>query len=157
VIKNLNIVFVDKMDQYYSWIKAFHIITVISWMAGMLYLPRLFVYHTTAKKGDELDNTLKTMERRLLKFIINPAMIASIVLGLTNASIYGIQNLGIWFYVKMLAVLGLISLHIAFVKFYKNFQNNTNTHSVLFFKIINETVTLCMIICVIMVVVKPFE
>ena len=156
-MRNLNIAFVDKMDQYYTWIKAFHIIAVISWMAGMLYLPRLFVYHTQAKSGEELDNTLKTMEHKLLKFIINPAMIASITLGLTNTSIYGIKNLGIWFHIKMLAVLGLISLHVALVKFYKNFQNNTNTHSALFFKIINETVTLCMIICVIMVVVKPFE
>ena len=159
-MKNLNIVVVDKkiikMDQYYNWIKALHVIAVISWMAGMLYLPRLFVYHANAK-GQELDNTLKIMERRLIKFIINPAMITSIVLGTINTIVYGIKNMGIWFHIKMLAVLGLILLHMMLVKFYKKFEKNQNIHTPLFFKIINETVTFFMVVCVIMVIVKPFE
>lgn len=145
------------MDNYYNWIKAFHVIAVIAWIAGMLYLPRLMVYHANAKKGSDLDETLKVMEARLIKYIINPAMISSIILGSINVFIYGIRNIGTWFHIKMLAVVGLIMIHGMLIKYHKTFLRNNNIHSSIFFKVINELVTMLMIICVIMVIIKPFE
>ena len=144
------------MTEYYTWIKAIHVIAVIAWMAGMLYLPRLFVYHSQAT-NKETSQTFKTMEYRLLKFIINPAMIVSLVCGLTNAYIYGISNLGVWFHIKMTAVIGLLALHGLFAKWCRNFRNEANQHSTTFYKFVNESVTMLMIICVVMVIVKPFE
>lgn len=144
------------MGDYYEWIKAFHVISIISWMAGMLYLPRLFVYHCGAIKGGEADQNFIVMERKLIRYIINPAMIASIILGLMLVHIYGFSNLGISFHIKMSAVILLIALHGMFVKWHKAFANGTNNHSHIFYRIINEAVTVLMIVAVIMVVVKPF-
>ncbi len=145
------------MSDYYYWFKSIHVIAVISWMAGMLYLPRLFVYHCDVIKGGEADEKLKIMERRLIKIIINPAMIITLLFGLTNAFIYGFENLGIWFHIKMTAVIILMMLHGLMVKWHKNFLKGNNTHSPTFYKVINETITLMMIISVIMVIVKPFQ
>lgn len=145
------------MQNYYSWIKAFHVISIIAWMAGMLYLPRLMVYHANATSGSQLYETLKIMQARLIKYIINPAMLSSIILGSMNAFIYGIKNIGVWFHIKMVAVFGLLALHGMLIKFHKNFLKNTNTHNATFFKIINESITVLMIVCVIMVIIKPFE
>lgn len=144
------------MGDYYEWIKAFHVISIISWMAGMLYLPRLFVYHCGATKGGEAEQNFIVMERKLIRYIINPAMIASIILGLMLAHIYGFNNLGISFYIKMSAVILLIALHGMFVKWHKAFANGTNNHSHIFYRVINEVVTVLMTVAVIMVVVKPF-
>ncbi len=145
------------MADYYSWFKAFHIIAVISWMAGMLYLPRLYVYHSEVAVGSEMDKTFQVMERRLLRFIMNPAMIITYVFGLMNAYIYGFIALGVWFHIKMLAVVGLTLMHGMLAKWRKDFANGTNKHSTRFYRIANEVPTALMIIAVTMVVIKPFE
>ena len=144
----------------YAWIKAFHVIAVISWMAGMLYLPRLFVYHCAAAPGSVQSETFKVMERRLLRAIINPAMIASWVLGLWLAwegpdSRYGWFASG-WFDAKLVLVLALSGVHGMLARWMKAFAVDQNRHSARFYRIINEVPTLLMIGIVILVVVKPF-
>jgi putative membrane protein len=145
------------MAEYYNIFKALHVIAVISWMAGMLYLPRLFVYHCGAEKGGEADKTFKIMETKLIKIIINPAMMLTLLFGLINTSIYGLQNLGVWFHIKMTAVFFLMLLHGLLIKWHKKFLKDENVHSHMFFRVINEVVTFFMVISVIMVIVKPFE
>jgi putative membrane protein len=144
----------------YGWIKAFHIIAVIAWMAGMLYLPRLFVYHCVAEKGSVQSETFKVMERRLLRAIINPAMIATWVLGLALASLgpdshYGWFASG-WLQAKLVFVLILSALHGLFARWVKAFAADGNRHSQRFYRIINEVPTIIMIVIVILVVLKPF-
>ena len=145
------------MASYYEWFKAAHIISVICWMAGLLYLPRIYAYHTSVKAGSESDLIFQTMERRLLRIIMNPSMIIVYVFGIINAHIYGFVALGVWFHIKMLCVLILTIFHGLLAKWRKDFINGKNKHSARFYKIINEIPTVLMIIAVIMVVVKPFE
>lgn len=145
------------MSDYYAWFKALHLIAVISWMAGILYLPRLFIYHTRAQVGSEMDKTFQVMEYRLLKFIMNPAMITTYVLGLTLAYIYGFKALGIWFHIKICAVLVITIVHGFMAKWRKDFAQGKNTHSEHFYRVANEIPTIAMIVAVIMVIVKPFE
>jgi protoporphyrinogen IX oxidase len=144
----------------YEWIKAFHIIAVIAWMAGMLYLPRLFVYHCAAEKGSVQSETFKVMERRLLRAIINPAMIATWLLGLWLAwlgpdSRYGWFASG-WLQAKLVLVLALSALHGFFARWVKGFGSDRNHHSQKFYRIINELPAVIMIGIVILAVVKPF-
>ncbi len=144
----------------YQWVKAFHIIAVIAWMAGMLYLPRLFVYHCAAGKGSVQSETFKVMERRLLRAIINPAMIATWLLGLWLAwhgpdSRYGWFAFG-WLDAKLVLVLALSGLHGFFARWVKAFAADANLHSQRFYRIINEVPTILMIGIVILAVVKPF-
>jgi putative membrane protein len=144
----------------YQWIKAFHIIAVIAWMAGMLYLPRLFVYHCAAEKGSIQSETFKVMERRLLRAIITPAMIATWVLGLWLAwhgpdSRYGWFASG-WLGAKLMLVLVLSGLHGFLARWVKDFAADSNRHSQKFYRIINEVPTVFMIAIVILAVVKPF-
>ena len=144
----------------YEWIKAFHIIAVIAWMAGMLYLPRLFVYHCAAEKDSVQSETFKVMERRLLRGIINPAMIAAIALGLWLAwlgpdSRYGWFASG-WLWAKITLVLGLSAVHGLFARWVKAFTADSNRHSQRFYRFINEVPTVLMIAIVILVVLKPF-
>jgi len=144
----------------YGWIKAFHIIAVISWMAGMLYLPRLFVYHCVAEKGSVQSETFKVMERRLLRAIINPAMIATWALGLALAwlgpdSHYGWFASG-WLQAKLVFVLILSAIHGLFARWVKAFGADSNRHSQRFYRIINEVPTIIMIVIVFLVVLKPF-
>jgi protoporphyrinogen IX oxidase len=144
----------------YEWIKAFHIIAVIAWMAGILYLPRLFVYHCAAEKGSVQSETFKIMERRLLRAIINPAMIATWLLGLWLAwhgpdSRYGWFASG-WFQAKLVLVIALSALHGFFARWVKDFAGDRNRHSQRFYRIINELPTVIMIGIVILAVVKPF-
>jgi protoporphyrinogen IX oxidase len=144
----------------YSWLKAFHIIAVIAWMAGMLYLPRLFVYHCAAEKGSVQSETFKVMERRLLRGIINPAMIATWLLGLALAwmgpdSRYGWFAHG-WLQAKFALVLLLSALHGLFARWVKAFGTDSNRHSQKFYRIINEIPTVLMIGIVILAVLKPF-
>jgi putative membrane protein len=139
----------------YEWLKAFHIIAVISWMAGMLYLPRLFVYHCDAEPGSKQSETFKVMERRLLKFIINPAMIVTWLLGLWLTWEAGFFKAG-WLHAKLLLVVLLSAMHGFFVRWVKDFAADKNQHSQRFFRIVNEIPTLLMIGIVILVVVKPF-
>lgn len=142
---------------HYSTIKAIHVISVISWMAGMLYLPRLYVYHASAKQGSELDNTFKLMELRLLRYIMNPAMIIVYITGFMNAYIYGIEALGGWFHIKFTAVILLTLIHGLFAKWRKMFSQNKNTYSPNFYRVINEVPTILMVIAVCMVIIKPFD
>jgi len=139
----------------YLWLKALHIIAVISWMAGMLYLPRLFVYHCAATPGSPQSETFKVMERRLLRLIINPAMIATWVLGLWLAWDAGLWHVG-WLHAKIALVIGLSAVHGFFARCVKDFAADRNTRSPRFYRIINEVPTVLMIVIVILVVVKPF-
>lgn len=139
----------------YLWIKAIHVVAVISWMAGMLYLPRLFVYHCEAEVGSKQSETFKVMERRLLKAIINPAMAVTWVLGLYMAWAGGWFTSG-WFHVKLFLVLVLSGVHGLFTRWVRDFANDRNTRSQKFYRIINEVPTVLMIGIVIMVIVKPF-
>jgi putative membrane protein len=146
---------IEWLRAHYDWIKAFHIIAVIAWMAGMLYLPRLFVYHSAAPVGSPQSETFKMMERRLLKAIINPAMGATWVLGLTLVWL-GDWHKAHWFQAKFVLVIGLSALHGVFVRHWRAFEADRNQHSAKYFRIINEVVTLGLIAIVILVVVKPF-
>lgn len=145
------------MADYYDWFKALHIIFVISWMSGIFYLPRLYVYHTKVKAGSEQDKLFQKMERKLLRIIMNPAMIGTYIFGLMNAYIYGFEALGIWFHIKMTAVLVLTIFHGLLARWRKDFELGQNKHSERFYRIINEVPAIMMIIIVIMVVTKPFE
>jgi protoporphyrinogen IX oxidase len=143
------------MAAVYPWLKAFHVIAVIAWMAGMLYLPRLFVYHCAAEKGSVQSETFKVMERRLLRAIINPAMILTWLLGLTLAWTGHWFDSG-WLQTKLALVLVLSALHGLFARWVKAFAADANQHSQRFYRIINEIPTVLMIVIVILVVVKPF-
>lgn len=139
----------------YLWLKALHVISVISWMAGMLYLPRLYVYHVAAKPGSEQSETFKVMERRLLRFIINPAMIASWVFGVSML----VQNPDLLHQPFMHAKLGLLLLmqlaHALMARCRRAFANDKNVYSARFYRILNEVPTVLMIGIVIMIIVRP--
>ena len=139
----------------YDWLKAFHVIAVIAWMAGMLYLPRLFVYHAEVEKGSLRSETFKIMERRLLRAIINPAMIVVWILGLYLVWAGGWWTAG-WFHGKLALVLALSAVHGAFARWVKDFAADRNTRAARFYRIWNEVPTALMIGIVILVIVKPF-
>lgn len=138
------------------YIKAFHIISVIAWMAGVLYLPRLFVYHTEAEAGSKQSETFKIMERRLLKAIITPATIASWVFGLILAYYVVDWSEAGWFHLKLLLVLAMSGFTGFLARWTREFAEDRNTHSQRFYRIANEVPTLLMIVVVILAVVKPF-
>ena len=144
----------------YEWIKAFHIIAVIAWMAGMLYLPRLFVYHCAAETGSVQSETFKVMERRLLRAIINPAMVATWVFGLWLAWLGPDSRYGwfasSWLWAKIILVLALSAVHGLLARWRKDFAQDRNRHSQKFYRIINEVPTVLMILIVLLVVLKPF-
>ncbi len=141
---------------YADWVKAFHVIGAISWMAGMLYLPRLFVYHVDAEKGSVQSETFKVMERRLLRGIINPAMMLTWVLGLWLAwRIYEFQ--GGWLHAKLAAVLVLSGIHGHLSGAVRAFAEDRNTRSARFWRIMNEVPAVLMVIIVVLVIVKPFQ
>lgn len=139
----------------YDWIKALHVIAIISWMAGMLYLPRLFIYHCDAEKGSKQSETFKVMERRLLRIIINPAMVISWIAGLWLAWQGGLFN-QTWFLAKLALVLGLSGAHGYFSAAVRAFAEDRNTKPPRHWRIVNEVPTLLMIGIVILVIVKPF-
>ena len=140
---------------YYEWLKAFHVIVVIAWMAGMLYLPRLFVYHCEAEPGSRQSETFKVMERRLLRAIINPAMIATWILGLWLVWQGDWTRAG-WLHAKLALVIVMSGVHGLFARYVRDFANDRNAHSQKFYRVINEVPTLLMIAIVILAVVKPF-
>ena len=141
----------------YPWTKAAHIIAVIAWMAGMLYLPRLYVYHCEVARGSAESERFKVMERRLLKQIINPAMITAIVFGILLAFTPGVIDWTAgWWHVKLLFVLLLVGFHGALSRWRRDFQEDRNSRPQRFYRIANEVPTLLMIVIVIMVVVRPF-
>ena len=137
------------------WVKALHVIAVIAWMAGMLYLPRLFVYHCDGASGSVQSETFKVMERRLLRAIINPAMVASWVLGLWLAWSGNFLSAP-WLHGKLVLVLAMSAIHGMLARWTKDFAADRNRHTQKFFRIMNEVPTLLMIGIVILVVVKPF-
>ena len=139
----------------YDWLKALHVIAVIAWMAGMLYLPRLFVYHCEAPRGSIQSETFKIMERRLLKAIINPAMIVTWVLGLVLVWQGGWWKAG-WLHGKLALVVILSGLHGIYVRRLKEFAADRNTRQARYYRILNEVPTVLMIGIVILVIVKPF-
>ena len=137
------------------WVKALHIIAVIAWMAGMLYLPRLFVYHADAPKGSDVSETFKVMERRLLKAIITPAMILVFLTGFTLLYLTGGWRYG-WWQTKFVLVLGLAALHGYFARCVRTFAVDANLRPARFYRILNEAPTALMILIVVLAVVKPF-
>jgi putative membrane protein len=139
----------------YQWLLAFHIIAVIAWMGGMLYLPRLFVYHCEADPGSRQSETFKVMERRLLKAIINPAMIVTWVLGLWLAY-SGNWFAAPWLHAKLVLVLAMSAVHGMLSRYVKDFAADRNRRSQKFYRIINEVPTALMILIVLLVVLKPF-
>jgi len=140
---------------YYDWLKALHIIAVISWMAGMLYLPRLFVYHCEAEVGSKQSETFKVMERRLLRAIINPAMVVTWVVGLWLVIESGHSRSG-WMQAKFVLVVILSAMHGLFARWTREFAEDRNTHSQKFYRLVNEIPTLLIVGIVILVIVKPF-
>jgi protoporphyrinogen IX oxidase len=139
----------------YEWIKAFHIISVMAWMAGMLYLPRLFVYHCEAEPGSRQSETFKVMERRLLSIIITPAMMLSWVLGGFLVWRGGLM-FAKWLDLKLVLALGLSALHGVFAKCVEDFAADRNLRSQRFYRVVNELPTVLMVAIVILAVVKPF-
>ena len=126
-------------------------------MAGLLYLPRLFIYHVDAKAGGELDDTLKIMERKLLKYIMNPAMFGSLIFGiLLTLNLSNSSWDQVWLQAKILFVIGLLAIHMAMASWRRNFANNRNTRSKNFYRIANEIPTVLMIGIVIFVIIQPF-
>ncbi len=148
----------DFLSEWYSWIKALHIIAVMAWMAGMLYLPRLYVYHAGAAVGSELSETLKVMERRLLRAIINPAMTMALILGVFLLFTPGLVDFDeIWIWIKLFcAIIGLGGMHAWLSRWRRAFAEDRNKHSAGFYRKINEIPTVFMIVIVIMVIVRPF-
>lgn len=140
----------------YAWIKALHVISVIAWMAGMLYLPRLFVYHVSAKSGSELSETLKVMERRLLRLIINPAMIASYAFGIWMLILNPALLQARFMQVKIVALVGMQLVHALLARYRRAFARDRNTRSARFYRILNEVPTVLMIIIVAMIIVRPW-
>ncbi len=145
------------MSAYYLWFKSFHLVAVVSWMVGLLYLPRLYAYHSEVKVGSETDKIFQLMESRLLRIIMNPAMIITYILGIINSYIYGLAALGTWFHIKMTAVLAITIFHGLLARWRKNFANGENKYSAKFYRTINEVPTILMIVAIIMVIVKPFD
>ncbi|HYD71389.1 protoporphyrinogen oxidase HemJ [Azospirillum sp.] len=140
----------------YEWVKALHVISIIAWMAGLLYLPRLFVYHTAATPGSEASETFKVMERRLLRAIMNPAMIASWVFGIWMLILIPEWFKQGWLHAKLSFVVVLTVSHMLMARWRRAFEEDRNTHPQRFFRIWNEVPTLLMIGIVIFVIVKPF-
>jgi len=140
----------------YLWLKAFHIIAVVAWMAGLFYLPRLMVYHRRTAIGGETSETFKVMERRLLKAIMYPAMGASWILGLALIWVTdAFANLSLWLVVKLIAVVALTGFHFWLAQFVRAFGEDERPRDERFFRLINEVPTLILIVIVIMAVVKP--
>ena len=146
----------DFLLQYYLWIKALHVISVIFWMAGMAYLPRLFVYHAEAEPGSDKSETFKIMERRLLRGIVNPAMIASLFFGLLMLSINpGLFSDG-WMHAKLFLILLMLVFHGLFARWRKEFERDENRQPARFYRIVNEAPPTLVILIVLLAVAKPF-
>ena len=141
----------------YVWIKALHVISIISWMAGLLYLPRLFVYHCEAQLGSDKSETLKVMERRLLRAIMNPAMLASWMFG--GALLFNMREALMepgWIHAKLFCVVAMTIIHMMMARWRKDFAEDRNTRSHKFYRTANEIPTLLMIAIVVLVIVQPF-
>lgn len=144
------------LAEYYMWIKALHIISVIFWMAGMAYIPRLFVYHADSEPGSDKSETFKVMERRLLRGIINPAMVATLLFGLLmfaiNPALFGDH----WMQVKLVLIVAMLGLHGMFSAWRKAFERDENKRPARFYRIVNEAPPTLVIFIVLLAVAKPF-
>lgn len=140
----------------YEWVKALHVISVMSWMAGLLYLPRLFVYHCGVAAGSETSETFKVMERRLLRAIMNPAMIASYVFGVWMLILTPEWMSQPWMHAKLTAIVGMTVMHMLMSRWRREFAEDRNVHSHRFYRGMNEIPTVLMVAIVILVIVKPF-
>lgn len=148
---------IDSLMTLYPWIKAFHIMAVISWMAGMFYLPRLFVYHAErAPVGSELDQTFQIMEAKLMKVIMGPAMMASWVFGLLMLMMGGFDFTAAWAWIKLAAVIAMTVTHVWLSRCRRDFATGQNMKDGRYFRILNEVPTVLMFVIVIAVVVRPF-
>ena len=145
----------NELSNYIPWILAFHLIAVIAWMSAMLYLPRLFVYHTEAAPGTDASERFKVMERCLLKGIMNPAMIAVWILGPLLAWLTG-AYLDTWLQIKFVLVIIMSGMHGLYVRCWRDFAEDRNMRSARFYKIINEVPAVLMVLIVILVKVQPF-
>lgn len=150
---NLSVSNMEEIELY-DVIKILHIVAVISWLAGLLYLPRIFVYHSQVAFGSETDKIFQTMERRLMRFIMLPAMILTLTFGLYLASQIGFEF--VWLHIKITLVLCLSAFHGFLSHCRKKFAKGENKHSQKFFRLINEIPTLLMICIVTLVILKPF-
>ena len=147
---------ITALAPFYLWIKSFHVISLIAWMAGIFYLPRLFVYHTMVARGSEQSERFKVMEYRLMKQIMTPAMIATWTFGLLLVLTPGVIDWTAgWWHTKLLCVILMSGFHGAASRWRKDFMNDANRKSQKFFRIANEVPTILMVIIVIMVIVKP--
>jgi len=148
----------DVLAEYYLWTKSLHIMAVIAWMAGLFYLPRLYVHHTErAPAGTPMSETFKMMETKLLKVIVNPSGVAVWIFGLMLVFTPGIIDWAApWVYVKGAAVIGMTAYHMMLVRWWRDFDLDRNTRSGRYYRLMNELPTVLMIVIVIMVVVKPF-
>lgn len=140
----------------YQWIKALHVIAVLAWMAGMLYLPRLYVYHADVPVGSDQDKLFQVMERRLLRLILNPAMIVAWLCGAWLLWHNPDMLKQGWMHVKLAMLLGMQLMHACFARWRRGFVSGQNRHSAKFYRWMNEAPTVLMIVIVIMVIVKPF-
>ena len=140
----------------YLWVKVLHILAVISWMAGFLYLPRLFVYHCQAEVGSVQSETFKVMERRLLRGIMNPAMIVAWAAGLALAVDIEAWSGAGWFHAKLTLLVVLTGVHMMAARWRRDFAADANKHSERFYRVMNEVPAVFMVGIVILVVVKPF-
>ena len=141
----------------YLWVKALHVISMVAWMAGLFYLPRLFVYHCQTQRGSTDSERFKVMERKLLRQIMNPALIATYVFGLLMAFTPGVIDwTAPWWHVKISAIVVLTVFHMALGRWRKDFLHDRNTRSERFYRVANEIPTVLLVVIVVMVVVKPF-
>ncbi len=141
----------------YLWVKALHVISVVAWMAGLLYLPRLFVYHSQVTPGSEASETFKVMERRLLRAIMNPAMGAAYIFGITMIALEpSMLAQGGWLHAKLTLVVVMTAMHHLMARWWKGFAQDRNTRSQRFYRIANEVPALLMVGIVILVIVRPF-
>jgi protoporphyrinogen IX oxidase len=145
------------LGDYYEWFKALHVISVIAWMAGMLYLPRLYVYHADAEVGSDKSETFKIMERRLLRAITNPAMIASFIFGGLMLATPGAIDWSMgWIWVKIAMIVAMSGIHGLLARWRRDFEADRNVRPAKFYRMWNEAPTIPLIVIVIMVIVKPF-
>jgi protoporphyrinogen IX oxidase len=145
------------LSLFFPWTLAFHIIAMVAWMAGMFYLPRLYVYHCETRPGSAESERFKVMERRLLKQIINPAMIATWLFGVLLVLTPGLLNWGAtWWHVKLASVLALSGLHGAYARWRKDFLHDRNRRPARFYRMANEIPTALLVLIVVMVIVRPF-
>lgn len=147
----------EDVGTIYLWLKALHVISVIAWMAGLLYLPRLFVYHCDVPLASQSSETFKVMERRLLRVIMTPAMLASWLFGLALIAISPAVDWGSgWLHLKLFLVVAMSGLHGMMARWRREFLDDRNHHTARFYRMVNEVPTVLMIAIVLTVIIKPF-